>query len=84
MEVFGSAIRDDFDPESSDIDLMLSRPSPAKVRISLFDEVTMCDDLAAIFGRKVDLVWRSSVESHYNEIRKKSILEHTETIYDAP
>ena len=84
IEVFGSAIRDDFDPQRSDIDLLLSRPNPPKVRISLFDEVTMCDDLAEIFGRKVDLIWRSSIESHYNEIRKNSILEHTETIYDAP
>lgn len=83
VEVFGSAIRDDFDPERSDIDLLLSRPKNPTVRISLFDEVTMCDELAAIFGRKVDLVWRSSIESHYNEIRKNAILERTETIYAA-
>jgi hypothetical protein len=84
MEVFGSAIRDDFNPQSSDVDLLLSRRTSPKVRISLFDEVTMCDELTVIFGRKVDLVWRSSVETHYNEIRKKAILEHTETIYAAP
>ena len=84
MEVFGSAIRDDFDPQNSDVDLLLSRRTNPAVRISLFDEVTMCDELAAIFGRKVDLVWRSTVETHYNEIRKKSILNHTETIYAAP
>ncbi len=84
MEVFGSAIRSDFNPETSDIDLMVSRPSPPTVRISLFDEVKMCDELAEIFGRKVDLVWRSSIETHYNKVRRKSILEHTETIYVSP
>ena len=84
MEVFGSAIRNDFNPETSDVDLLLSRPKNPTVRISLFDEVTMCDDLTAIFGRKVDLVWRSVIERHQHKIRNKSILEHTETIYVSP
>lgn len=83
MEVFGSAIRDDFDPETSDVDLMASRPSPSAVRISLFDEFRMVEQLEDIFGRKVDLVWRKSIETHYNEHRKRSILESTEIIYDA-
>ena len=83
MEVFGSAIREDFDSQTSDVDLMISRPATPKVQISLLDEVRMCDELSDIFGRKVDLVWRSAIESHYNEIRKQAILEHTETIYDA-
>ena len=82
IETFDSAIRGDFDPETSDTDLLLSRPNPPKVRISLFDEVTMCDDLAEIFGRKVDLVWRPAVERHDNKIRSRSILKNTETIYD--
>ena len=82
MEVFGSAIRDDFNAETSDVDLMVSRPSPPTVRLSGFDEFRMVEQLEKIFGRKVDLVWRSSIETHYNEIRKKAILEHTETIYD--
>lgn len=81
MEVFGSAIRDDFDPETSDVDLLISNPENPTVGISLFDEVHMCDELAEIFQRKVDLVWRIAIESHYNEHRKKSILERTETIY---
>ena len=83
MEVFGSAIRDDFNPETSDVDLLISNPQNPTVGISLFDEVRMCDELAEIFGYKVDLVWRVSVETHYNERRKKSILGRTETIYVA-
>lgn len=83
MEIFGSALRDDFDHERSDVDLMISRPSPPTVRISLFDEVRMCDELAAIFDRKIDLVWRSSIESHSNKYRREAILERTETIYDS-
>ena len=84
LEVFGSAIRDDFNPETSDIDLLLSKGTNTTVRISLFDEVTMVDELTSIFRRNVDLLWRSSIEKHYNEIRRKSILEHTETIYVVP
>ena len=81
MEVFGSAICDDFDPETSDVDLLISRPSPPTVRISLFDEMRMCEELAAIFGREVDLVWRSAVEEKRHKIRNKSILANTVTIY---
>ena len=81
MEVFGSAIRDDFDPDTSDVDLLASRPSPPTVRVSLFDEMRMIEELAAIFGRKVDLVWRSVIEEKPDKIRNRSILAHTMTIY---
>ena len=84
MEIFGSALRDDFNPDTSDVDLLVSRPSPPTVRISLFDEMRMCEELRSIFGRKVDLVWRSVVEEHKHKIRNKAILSHTETIYVAP
>ena len=84
MEIFGSAIRDDFDPDISDVDLLVSRPTPPTVRISLFDEMRMCEELTAIFGRKVDLVWRSAVEEKKHKIRNKSILAHTMTIYPTP
>ena len=84
LEVFGSAVRDDFNLATSDVDLLMTiRPNPPK-KLSLMDVVRMEGELATIFGRKVDLLTRRSVEQHYNEIRKRSILEHTETIYVAP
>ena len=83
MEVFGSALRDDFDPDTSDVDLLVSRPSPPTVRISLFDEMRMCEELAAILGREVDLVWRSAIEENRHKIRNRYILERTVTIYTA-
>ena len=84
MEGFGSAIRDDFNPDTSDVDLLISNASPPTVRISLFDEVRMCDELEAIFGRKVDLVWRVAIEGHHNPHRKRAILARTQTIYTKP
>ena len=84
MEVFGSAIRDDFDPDTSDVDLMVSRPTPQTVRVTLFDEMRMCEELTAIFGRNVDLVWRSVIEEKPHKIRNMSILARTVTIYPTP
>lgn len=45
MEVFGSAIRDYFNLENSDADLIVSRPSPPTLRISGFDGFRMCEEL---------------------------------------
>ena len=52
LYVFGSAIRDDFGPES-DIDVAV-RFSPATY--SLFDLVDMEEELKGPFGREVDLL----------------------------
>lgn len=48
---------------------------------TLFDLVHMEDELAAIFGRKVDLVERAGVEASENYIRRRSILKSAQTIY---
>ena len=51
--LFGSALRDDFRPESC-IDVLVTFASEASYR--LFDLVDMEDELKEIFGREVDLV----------------------------
>ena len=84
LEVFGSAIRDDFDPESSDIDLLMTVGDEPPKKISLLDEVRMENEISRIFDRKVDLLWRTVVESDRNPLRKRSILERTEVIYGRP
>jgi predicted nucleotidyltransferase len=53
LSVFGSALREDFRPDS-DVDLLVSFEEGA--RYSLFDLVIMQDELQAILGREVDLV----------------------------
>lgn len=80
LELFGSALRDDFGPES-DIDLLVSFAPEA--RWSLLDHVRMQEDARMLFGREVDLVTRKAVERSPNPIRRRAILESAERIYAA-
>lgn len=80
LSLFGSALRDDFTPES-DIDL-LARFAP-DAQWSLLDHVQMETELEAILGRKVDLVSRRGIERSRNALRRKSILESSEVVYVA-
>ena len=79
LDVFGSALRTDFGPES-DIDLLVEF-EPDRT-LSLLDMVGMEQEFSDIFGRKVDLVERSAVERSRNYIRRAAILESAETIYE--
>jgi hypothetical protein len=54
LALFGSVLRDDFDPERSDVDILVQFLPEA--RIGLFALSRMKDELSEIFGRKVDLV----------------------------
>jgi uncharacterized protein len=80
LSFFGSVLRDDFRPDS-DIDVLLSFNSDS--HWTLFDWVEMQEQLAAILGRKVDLLSRRAVEGSRNPIRRKAILSATETVYAA-
>ena len=78
LAVFGSALREDFGPES-DVDLLVSFEDNA--RHTLFDMVRMEEELKTIFGREVDLVERAGVEQSRNHIRREAILESAELVY---
>ena len=69
LELFGSVLRADFSPENSDVDVMVTL-SPERT-YNLFDILRMEDDLQAIFGRKVELTERSTVERSENYIRRR-------------
>ena len=77
MSVFGSAARDELDAQS-DVDLMVTFASDA--RWDLYDYVAMCDELAVMFGRTVDLVERGTVRNPY---RQRSIEQDLTTLYAA-
>jgi predicted nucleotidyltransferase len=65
LEAFGSAARGtDFDPERSDIDILVVY-DPTKHTPSLVEFFGLQEALAAIFGRKVDLITAGSVENPY-------------------
>jgi len=80
LSIFGSALREDFRPDS-DVDVLV-RFSP-EASWGLFDLMRMEEELKAIFGREVDLVERSTVEHSRNYVRRKAILNNLEPIYAA-
>lgn len=81
LAVFGSALRDDFGPES-DIDLLVDF-EPNRVP-GLLSIASVESELSELFGgRKVDMMERGAVEKSRNYIRRAAILEHTETLYEA-
>lgn len=80
LSLFGSALREDFRPDS-DIDL-LARFAP-DAGWSLFDHAQMEIELIARLGREVDLLNRSAVERSPNWIRREEILGTARPLYAA-
>jgi predicted nucleotidyltransferase len=80
LAIFGSALRDDFGPES-DVDLLVDFVPGAQW--SLFDLVGMEEELQTLLGREVDLVEQAAIERSENYIRRRSILANTEVLYEA-
>ena len=78
LSLFGSALREDFRPDS-DVDLLVSF-APG-VTWGFDDLLTMKEELKTFFGRAVDLVERRLVEASENYIRRKHILSHLEPLY---
>ena len=78
LALFGSAVREDFGPDS-DVDLLVQlRP---QARCMLFDIGRMQEELTLIFGGEVDLVERTAVEQSRNCIRRQAILQSAEVIH---
>ena len=80
LRVFGSILRDDFNPHS-DLDLLVTFAPDADW--SLMDHVAMEEELAGIIGRRVDLVSQRALERSANWVRRNAILESAEP-YFAP
>jgi predicted nucleotidyltransferase len=78
LELFGSALRDDFRDES-DVDLLATLRLDAHP--TLLDWAEMQEKLAEVFGRPVDLVSRRAIEGSRNRYRKHSILTTATQIY---
>lgn len=64
MYVFGSALRDDFRPEESDIDLLVEFAShdPFVLVDTYF---ALLNDLRALLGTRVDLVMSDAIKNRY-------------------
>ena len=77
ISVFGSALRDDFRPES-DIELLVTFEPDAEV--SLFDIMELEERFSGIFGRRVQIV---EPESLKNPVRRRTILSTSAPLYAA-
>lgn len=80
FELFGSALRDDFD-EQSDVDVLVVFEHESQIR--LHDLLDMEAELQGLFGRKVDLIKRRLVEQNPNWIRRRGILSSARLVYAA-
>ncbi len=82
LSLFGSATRDDFDPERSDLDFLVEfQPQERRG----FNDVyfKLLEELEALFEREIDLVERRAVEQSRNYIRRKHILSSARPLYAA-
>ena len=73
--VFGSALREDFHPES-DVDVLVSLDPTA--HIGLLEMAQMQIELENLFKRPVDLLEKESLRNPY---RKREILKTAQVIY---
>ena len=64
LELFGSAVRDDFDTSESDLDFLVEFESDHP-GLAFDDYFGLKEDLEEIFGRAVDLVVASAVRNPY-------------------
>ncbi|MDR0394933.1 MAG: nucleotidyltransferase domain-containing protein [Tannerella sp.] len=64
--LFGSIVRDDFSPESSDVDIIVSFTRPVGIEF-----IDLSEMLEQALKRKVDVVSRKGVrEKYFREIEK--------------
>ena len=80
LALFGSALREDFRPDS-DVDVLVSFAPQA--RVTLFDMAQMQNALKDIFKREVDLVSKRGLENSRNYLRRKQILDSAQVIHVA-
>ncbi len=73
--LFGSALREDFGPDS-DVDTLVTF-APGR-GIGFDNRVEILDELQAIFGREVNLVEKACL---HNPFRRRAILKSAEVLY---
>jgi hypothetical protein len=76
--LFGSVLRDDFNPES-DLDVLVTFSPEASW--GLLDHLRMEQELSSLLNREIDLFTRRAVEQSYNWMRRQEILRTAEVIY---
>lgn len=81
LALFGSVLRNDFHPEKSDIDILVSFSDG--VHNTIENLLDMEEELKQIFKQNVDLVERQSIEESQNYLRRRAVLNSAKIIYAA-
>jgi predicted nucleotidyltransferase len=76
FSVYGSALRDDFDPALSDVDILVE--FLPEVHRGLFKLVEMRQKLVEMLGHKVDLTTPGSLSKYF----RQNVLDSAEVLYD--
>ena len=79
LAVFGSAVRDDFDPERSDVDFLVEF-GPIEICHYFRNKLALIEALEMLCGRHVDLIVAKWVK---NEYLKREIAATEELLYAA-
>ncbi len=79
LDLFGSALRDDFDPAASDLDFLVefAPMAPAEHADCFFG---LLEDLGKLFGQRIDLLEREPIVNPY---LWQAIENSRRTIYEA-
>jgi predicted nucleotidyltransferase len=80
LELFGSALRADFGAQS-DVDVLVEFAADRTPSLGEFVELN--ETLSRVFGRRVDVMTRASVESSRNPVRRAEILSTVQVLYAA-
>jgi len=78
LAVFGSALRDDFRPDS-DVDILVDFAADADW--GLLDHLRMQEHLQGLLHRSVDLVTKRAVQHSRNWLRRGEILDTARVVY---
>lgn len=81
LELFGSVLREDFDPLRSDVDILVTFEDGADPSFRSY--LAMEDELKQLLGRDVDMPQRSSIERMKNWVRRKDILSSARPLFEA-
>lgn len=78
LALFGSALRDDFRPDS-DLDILVTYAPDADW--SLLDHLQMQLELQHLFQRDVDLISKRALEHSTNWVRREEILQTAQILF---
>jgi predicted nucleotidyltransferase len=78
LALFGSALRDDFGPDS-DLDILVTFATGADW--GMLDHVQMQQELQALLQRNIDLISKRALERSRNWLRRQEILSTAQVLF---